>query len=98
MRKGTERRKGERGKKEAKGRERGKTLRRKKNRREERKQPNEDRRTEGKKQNAVTVDVADVLHSAHGCNMDSGSGALMHVLVASQAAAGARASFPPLSC
>jgi len=74
--------------------------RRNRMRREARKKKRQERRVERKKQHAITVDITDVSHSAYGCNMDSGSGGLMHVLVASQAAAAAPscASFPPLFC
>jgi len=62
----------------------------------ERKKEMEERQKERKKQNAITVDIAEVLRSAHGCNMYSGSGALMHVLA--DAAAPLCASFPPPLC
>jgi len=55
-----------------------KTKSRERRKRKRKEKEKEESREERKKQNAITVDI-DVLRSAHGCNMDSGS-ALMHVL------------------
>ena len=51
---------------------------------------------ECKKEKTITVDIADVSRLAHDCNMDSGSGALVHVRV--DAAAPPSASIPSPPC